>query len=82
MWESQEIKEIGFPKGQSSVLVCKEDEVRVWSGGREFSVWSHPLLTHSLGKQMPIAAGSPRQALGDRGVSEEGSLVRGSPEEQ
>lgn len=31
---------------------------------------------------MPIAARSPRQALGDRGVSEEGGLVMGSPAER
>lgn len=43
MWESQEIKEIGFPKGQSSVLVCKEDEVRVWSGGEGIQCLEPPL---------------------------------------
>lgn len=37
MWESQEIKEIGFPKGQSSVLVCTEDEKRDWGGGNSVS---------------------------------------------
>lgn len=45
MWESQEIKEIGFPKGQSSVLSVKR--MKKESGEEEIQCLEPP-LAHTL----------------------------------
>lgn len=75
VWESQEIKETGFPWGQNSVLVCKEDKVWVWWG---IQCLVASTLEYTLGKQMQIPSGCHRQALGGNKVSEEGDLVMGT----